>query len=1185
MSVSRLKSRFNAAAVILWYALAATCQAQYIISTVAGGALTPTPVSATATAIEIPQAVAVDPSGNRYFIGTDAVFEISSGGLLTLFAGSVTTTGYGGDGGLAVDALLREPGGLAVDYAGNVYIADSGNARIRKVAVNGTISTVAGTGAFGYSGDGGPATGAELNDPTGVAVDWVGNLYIADCINNRIRKVAAENGVISTVAGDGTYGYFGDGAAAVGAELAQPRGVALDSLGNVYIADTNNYRIRVVGVNGVISTVAGDGTYGYSGDTGPATGAEISTVTSIAIDSQGDLYLADLNNDRIREVVGGKISTFAGNGVNGFLGDGGPSTAAEINYPEGIGLDSNGNLYICDSNNHRVREVAGGTISTIAGLSANNYFGDGGPATGAGLGFPNAVVADAAGNLYIADSGNARIRKVALNGTIATFAGNGNHGYGGDGGPATSAVLNFPTGLAIDAAGNIYIADSANARIREVTLNGNITTVAGNGNYGFSGDSGPATGAELAFPEGVAVDPAGDTIYIADTQNARIRMVAPNGNISTIAGNGTQGYGGDDGPATGAELNSPLELALDSAGDLYIADTNNSRIRMIAANGMISTVAGNGSAGYSGDNGPATSAEINGPVGVAIDSKGNLYIADTNNVRIRKVTGGTISSIAGMGAFGYSGDGGASNNAEMGEPSGLFVASSGTVYFPDLSFGVIRELVPQSAAALLTITSAQTGIFSAGQSGAGYSIQVSNDALAGPTAGTVTVVELLPAGLSLVSMSGSGWSCASNTCSRSDVLAAGSGYPAITVVVDVAGDAPASLTNQATVSGGGSFPASASGLTGVVCATPNPVSISVDASGGGPQILNLTAASPSCIWSASTNFGGWLGLSPSSGTGSGTLTATIAPNSTGQDRSAVITLGTATVSVTEDFTTAVFADVTPAEYYFDAVDLMSTHNITAGCSTTPFDYCPTQQIDRAEMAIFIVRAVYNGSNSFPYSPTPHFSDVPANYFAFAWIQAMYELGITTGCGNGMFCPTDTVTRGEMAVFIIRARYGSNTAFTSPSTPYFSDVPASNVFFTYIQRMREDNITAGCSATNYCPNSPVIRGDMAIFVMRGAFNQLLPPGEPVIASIVPGTLTAGSSATYTVTGMYTNFVQGTTTIVPVDAGAVTASNITVTSPTTLTVTLTATSGASQQPVSIYVQTEPQEAVLPNGLTVQ
>jgi hypothetical protein len=368
------------------------------------------------------------------------------------------------------------------------------------------------------------------------------------------------------------------------------------------------------------------------------------------------------------------------------------------------------------------------------------------------------------------------------------------------------------------------------------------------------------------------------------------------------------------------------------------------------------------------------------------------------------------------------------------------------------------------------------------------------------------------------------------------------------------------------------------------CVTLSPTSIATDSTGGTPVTLTLTASSSSCSWNASAN-ASWIQISPASGTGSGTVTATIAPNSTGADRSGQIDINGSVVAVSQAFTAQVFADVIPSEYYFDAVNLMSTHNITAGCSVTPFDYCPTQQIDRAEMAIFIVRAVYNGSNSFPYSPTPHFSDVPANYFAFAWIQAMYELGITTGCGNGMFCPTDTVTRGEMAVFIIRARYGSNTAFTSPSTPYFSDVPASNVFFTYIQRMKEDNITAGCSATTYCPNSPVIRGDMAIFVMRGAFNQLLPPGEPVIASIVPGTLTAGTSATYTVTGINTNFVQGTTTVVPVDAGAVTASNITVISPTTLTVTLTATSGASQQPVSIYVQTEPQEAVLPNGLTVQ
>jgi hypothetical protein len=396
-------------------------------------------------------------------------------------------------------------------------------------------------------------------------------------------------------------------------------------------------------------------------------------------------------------------------------------------------------------------------------------------------------------------------------------------------------------------------------------------------------------------------------------------------------------------------------------------------------------------------------------------------------------------------------------------------------------------------------------------------------------------------------------------------------------------------TIQATQGGNGTYsPAPAVNQSFLVlpeapCGTAAPTSIYVDNTGDSPQTLTITAP-PSCSWYALTA-SSWMQLSPASGTGNGTVQVTIAPNSTGADLTGSITAGETTVSVDEAFTKQVFADVPPSAYYFDAVNLMSTLGITAGCSVTPYDYCPTEQINRAQMAIFIVRAVYGGNTSFPYSPTPWFSDVPADYYAFPWIQAMYELGITTGCGDGMFCPTDTVTRGQMAVFIIRARYGAGTLFTSPSTPYFSDVPASNVFFTYIQRMKEDNITAGCSATTYCPNNPVIRGDMAIFIMRGAFNQLLPPGEPVIASIVPNTLTAGSSGSYTVTGVNTNFVQGTTTVVTVDNGAVTASNVTVTSPTTLTVTLTATSGASQQPVSIYVQTEPQEAVLPNGLTVQ
>jgi hypothetical protein len=237
------------------------------------------------------------------------------------------------------------------------------------------------------------------------------------------------------------------------------------------------------------------------------------------------------------------------------------------------------------------------------------------------------------------------------------------------------------------------------------------------------------------------------------------------------------------------------------------------------------------------------------------------------------------------------------------------------------------------------------------------------------------------------------------------------------------------------------------------------------------------------------------------------------------------------------------------------------------------------------MAIFIVRAVYGGSDAFPYSSTPWFTDVGPNDFGFKWIQRMYELGITSGCGPQLFCPNETVTRDQMAVFIIRARYGASTTITWPLAPLFTDVLSNYWSFEWIQRMKVDNITSGCTATAYCPTNPVTRGDMAIFVMRGGLNQLLPASEPIITTVSPNSLTHGTTGSFTLTGVNTNFVQGTTTVVPPVSSGVTVNSVTVTSPTTAQVSLTAATNALLQPMSIYVQTGPEEAVLPNGLTVE
>ncbi len=334
------------------------------------------------------------------------------------------------------------------------------------------------------------------------------------------------------------------------------------------------------------------------------------------------------------------ISTVVGNGTGAYGGDGGPATLAELGQPRGVVFDTHGNLFIDDDWNNRIRKVSpSGVITLVAGNGATSFGGDGGPATAAAMNGPGPCVVDALGNVYIADYYNYRIRKVNTAGIITTYAGNGGAGFTGDGGAATAAAIDFPWGVAVDAAGNLYIGAQASNRIRKVSPSGIITNFAGTGTPGFSGDGGAATAAELNIPNGLTVDGAGN-VYIADVGNSRIRKVTPAGIISTIAGNGTAGWAGDGFAATSAKINLPYSIAVDAAGNVYIADNGNNVIRKINTSGIISTYAGNGTVGFSGDGGPATAAELNYPYSVAVDSAGHVFIADSYNNRIRAVMPG-----------------------------------------------------------------------------------------------------------------------------------------------------------------------------------------------------------------------------------------------------------------------------------------------------------------------------------------------------------------------------------------------------------------------------------------------------------------------------------------------------------------------------------------------------------------
>jgi uncharacterized protein (TIGR03437 family) len=563
----------------------------------------------------------------------------------------------------ATSAILLQAEGIVTNNIGNIYISDANNHRVRCVSSNGNIRTIAGNGIAGFAGDNGPVSASQLNSPYGLAFDFAGNLYIADLGNARIRRVTP-SGIISTIAGGGALpaGGKNEGSMATSLAFIAPRNVAIDGSGIVYISDFGAHRVYKMTTDGTLTTLAGTGSPGYSGD-GVAALAMLNYPTAIAVDHQGIVYIADSGNHLIRKVSGGTLTSIARSALpTGLAFDGvatlyvadhsagqileiplstGTSTAMNVSATDVV-CGNDGYLYVADITVARRANVFG--ASTVVAGGGSLAEGDGGPAIDARLNHPSGVAFDSIGNFYVADKANNRIRRVGLNGTITTYAGTGASGNTGDGGAAMLATLNSPTSVTFDSSGNLYIADTGNGRLRMVSPGGVI---------------GPVLTGALSGPAYMMFDSA-KNLYIADS--AAIFKVTPAGVMTPLF--------------TG--LQAPRGMVIDPGGNFYFSEPSAKQVWMFAPSGTHSLV--------------AAGAWIN-PQGIAIDPSGNLLVADSGLNQVLGVNSfGNVTPVSGTGTPGFAGDGASALLAQFNAPSDVLVNSSG-VYVTDSGNNRIRQLV------------------------------------------------------------------------------------------------------------------------------------------------------------------------------------------------------------------------------------------------------------------------------------------------------------------------------------------------------------------------------------------------------------------------------------------------------------------------------------------------------------